>query len=147
MFRQVQLSITLLIGIAGLVAGLGVVNAMLSSVAERRREMGLLRAVGSTRRQIARLILAEAAVLGASAALVGTVLGWAVTLLFLGVVRTHLGLTGEGMASLPAWLPLLAASMVGLALWPLLAMLGGLLPALYTARLPVIQALHEIAPG
>ncbi len=146
-FRQVQLSTTLLVGIAGLVAGLGVVNAMLSSVAERRREMGLLRAVGSTRRQIVRLVLAEAAMLGAAAALAGTVLGWAVTLLFLGVVRSHLGLTGEGMASVSAWLPLLAATMVGLALWPLLAMLGGLLPALHTARLSVIQALQEITPG
>jgi putative ABC transport system permease protein len=146
-FHQVQLSITLLIGIGGLVAGLGVVNAMLSSVAERRREMGLLRAVGSTRRQIARLILAEAAVLGAAAALLGTVLGWAVTLLFLGVVRTHLGVAAEGMASPSAWLHLLAASMAGLAFWPLLTMLGGLLPVLHTARLPVIQALHEIAPG
>jgi putative ABC transport system permease protein len=146
-FRQVQLSITLLIGIAGLVAGLGVVNAMLSSIAERRRELGLLRAVGSTRRQIARLILVEAAVLGAAAALVGTVLGWAVTLLFLGVVRTHLGLSGEGMASPAAWLPLLAASMVGLTLWPLLVMLGSLVPALHTARLPVIHSLYEISPG
>jgi putative ABC transport system permease protein len=146
-FRQVQLSITLLIGIAGLVAGLGVVNAMLSSVAERRREMGLLRAVGSTRRQVVRLILAEAAVLGAVGALVGIALGWAITLLFLGVVRTHLGLAGEGMASLAGWLSLLAASMAGLVFWPLLTMLGGLLPALHTARLPVIQALHEIAPG
>jgi putative ABC transport system permease protein len=146
-FHQVQLSITLLIAVAGLVAGLGVVNAMLSSVAERRREMGLLRAVGSTRRQVARLILVEAAVLGAAAALVGTALGWAITLLFLGVVRTHLGLAAEGMASLSAWLPLLAASIAGLALWPLLTMLGGLLPALHTARLPVIQALYEIAPG
>jgi putative ABC transport system permease protein len=146
-FRQMQRAITLLIGIGALVAGLGVVNAMLSSVAERRREMGLLRAVGGTRRQIARLILAEAAVLGAVAAGVGTVLGWAVTLFFLAVARTHLGLAGEGMVSLSAWLPLLAASLVGLALWPLLAMLGGLLPTLYATRLPVIQALYEIAPG
>lgn len=146
-FRQVQLSITLLIALTGLVAGLGVVNAMLSSVAERRREMGLLRAVGSTRGQVARLILAEGAVLGAASALVGTVLGWAVTLLFLNVVRTHLGLTGEGMASFSAWLPLLAATVAGLALWPSLAMLGGLLPAIHVSRLPVIQALYEIAPG
>jgi putative ABC transport system permease protein len=146
-FRQVQLSITLLIGLTGLVAGLGVVNAMLSSVAERRQEVGLLRAVGSTRGQVARLILAEAAVLGAASALVGTVLGWAVTLLFLGVVRTHLGLTGEGMASISAWLPLVFATVAGLALWPLLTMMGGLLPAIHVSRLPVMQALYEIAPG
>jgi putative ABC transport system permease protein len=146
-FRQARLSIGLLIGISGLVAGLGVVNAMLASVAERRREIGMLRAVGATRPQINRLILAEAAMMGTTGALIGTVLGWAVTLLFLGVGRATLGLAGGETSSLAAWLPLLAASAAGLALWPLLAMLGGLGPALHAARLPVVQALYETTPG
>jgi len=116
-------------------------------VAERRREIGMLRAVGATRAQINRLILAEAATLGTRAALIGTVLGWVITLLFLGVARATLGL-GEGvMASPAAWLPLLVASVAGLGLWPLLAMLGGLGPARHAARLPVIQALYESTPG
>jgi len=147
MFRQARLSIGLLIGVTVLVAGLGVVNAMLSSVAERSREIGMLRAVGATRPQVSRLILVEAATLGAVAALIGTVLGWVVTLLFLGLARAYLGLTGEGASSLAAWLPLLVASVAGLALWPLLAMLGGLGPARRAARLPVIQALYETTPG
>jgi putative ABC transport system permease protein len=145
--RQARLSIGLLISITGLVAGLGVVNAMLTSVTERRRELGLLRAVGTTQLQVNRLILAEAAILGTTAAAIGTVLGWVITLLFLGAARVYLGLTGEGVSSLAAWAPLLAASAIGLALWPLLAMLGGLGPALYAARLPVIQALYETTPG
>ena len=146
-FRQARLSICLLISITGLVAGLGVVNAMLTSVTERRRELGLLRAVGTTQLQISRMILAEAAILGTMAAAIGTVLGWVVILLFLGVARVYLGLTGEEVSSLAAWVPLLAASAIGLALWPLLAMLGGLAPALHAARQPVIQALYETAPG
>jgi putative ABC transport system permease protein len=146
-FHQARLSISLLIGITGLVAGLGVVNAMLVSVAERRREIGLLRAVGATRPQVSRLILAEAAMLGTIAALIGTALGWAVTLLFLSVARAYLGLTGEGVSSLAAWLPLLVASAAGLTLWPLLAMLGGLVPSFHAAGLPVVQALYEATPG
>ena len=146
-FRQARLSICLLISITGLVAGLGVVNAMLTSVTERRRELGLLRAVGTTQLQISRMILAEAAILGTMAAAIGTVLGWVVILLFLGVARVYLGLTGEEVSSLAAWVPLLAASAIGLALWPLLAMLGGLAPALHAARQPVIQALYETPPG
>ncbi len=147
MFHQAQLAIGLLIGVTGLVAGLGIVNAMLASVAERRREIGQLRAVGATRLQIRRLILSEAGALGAAAALAGTLLGWAITLLFLGVARAYLGLAGEGTASLAAWLPLLATSAAGLVLWPLLAMLAALAPAMHASRLPVIQALYETAPA
>lgn len=147
MFHQARRSITLLIGVTGLVAGLGVVNAMLVSVGERRREIGLLRAVGATRSQIGRLILAEAAMLGTIAALIGAGLAWALTLLFLGVARSYLGLGGEGTASLAAWLPLLIASGAGVGIWPLLAMLGGLAPALHAAWLPIIEALYEITPG
>jgi putative ABC transport system permease protein len=147
MFHQAQSAIGLLIGVTGLVAGLGVVNAMLASVAERRREIGQLRAIGATRLQIRRLILSEAGALGAAAALIGTPLGWAITLLFLGVARACLGLAGEGTASLAAWLPLLAASAASLVLWPLLAILAALVPAMQGSRLPVIQALSETAPA
>ncbi len=147
MFSQVRAAIGLLVGIAGLVAGLGAVNAVLSSVAERRREIGLLRAVGATRQQVRRLILAEMALLGAMAAVLGAALGWAITCLFLWVGRNHLGLSGEGASSLAAWLPLLGASAAGLVLWPLLAMLGGLVPAWHAAQLSVNQALYETLPG
>jgi putative ABC transport system permease protein len=154
-FHEARMSIGLLVGITGLVAGLGVVNAMLVSVAERRREIGLLRAAGATRSQVSRLIMAEMAMLGTTAALIGTALGWVATFLFVGVVRAYLpapvattapGLTGGGMPSLAGWMPLLVASLAGLALWPLLAVLGGLGPAIHAARLPVIQALYEAAP-
>jgi putative ABC transport system permease protein len=146
MFRQARLAIGLLIGVTGLVAGLGAVNAVMASVAERRREFGLLRALGATRRQVARLISLETATLGAQAALIGMALGWIATFLFLGLARSYLGLTGEATASPASWTPLLIASAASLALWPLLAVLGGLGPALHAARLPVIQALHEAQP-
>ncbi len=142
-FQQARLSIAFLVGITGLVAGLGVVNAMLTSVAERRREIGLLRAVGTTRLQVRRLILTEAAILGTASAVIGTALGWAVSLLFLSIAWTRLGLSGDSTSSLAAWIPLLIASAAGMALWPLLAMLGGLGPTVYAARLPIIQALSE----
>jgi len=146
-FHQARLSIGLLIGITGLVAGLGVVNAILASVAERRREIGLLRAVGATQAQVNRMILAEMATLGTRGALIGTALGWAVTLLFLRVARAYLGLAAWDVPSLTTWMPLLVASGIGLALWPLLTMLGGLGPALHAARLPVMQALRETTPS
>src|SRR5262249_25661085 len=50
--------------VVGAVAALGVVTALLISVLQRRRELGLLRAVGATRAQVLGSVLAEAALLG-----------------------------------------------------------------------------------
>jgi len=143
MVHQVQTSIGLLIGVTGAVALLGLFNATMASVAERRREIGLLRAVGATRSQVRRIVRVEASMLGVAAAVAGTGLGWAVTFLFLALARAHLGLPGGERAALAPWLPLIAASAIGLILWPVLAALGALAPAAHASRLPVVQALGE----
>ncbi|MGD8625740.1 MAG: ABC transporter permease [Anaerolineae bacterium] len=143
-FDQARLSIALLVGVSGLVAILGVVNTLLSSVAGRRREIGLFRAVGATRRQVAHVILLEAALLGLAAALLGIFLGWVATLGAWLLARDLLGLTGQAVSSPGAWLPLATASLAALLLWPLLAAAGALAPARYAARLPVIQALQGL---
>ena len=56
------------------VAALGVVTALLISVLQRRREMGLLRAIGASRQQVVRSVLAEACLMG----IIGTIIGLAV---------------------------------------------------------------------
>jgi putative ABC transport system permease protein len=146
-FRQARLSINLLIGVTGLVAGLGVISAMFAAVAERRHELGLLRAIGGTRRQVAWLILAEAAWLGTAAAVLGIALGWGITFFFLVVAQRTLGFYGEGLTSFAAWLPLVTSSAAGLVLWPSLTMLGAVIPARQAARLPIVQALYQATPG
>jgi ABC-type antimicrobial peptide transport system permease subunit len=142
-FRQAQLSIGLLIAASGVVAALGLVNASLSSVAERRREIGLLRAVGTTRRQVIRLLLAEAGALGGAGAVLGLILGWGATLVFLTVARSTLGLSGAAASNPSAWLPLLAASLATLVFGPLLGMAGTLAAGMAAARLPVLRALES----
>jgi putative ABC transport system permease protein len=57
-----------------LVAAVAILNVMLMSVRERRREIGVLRAVGVQRADVLRLILAEAALLGVAGAFVGALL-------------------------------------------------------------------------
>jgi putative ABC transport system permease protein len=58
-----------------LVGGIGIMNVMLASVAERTREIGIRRAVGATRREIASQFLAESVLLSGSGGLAGLVLG------------------------------------------------------------------------
>src|SRR5262249_62079268 len=51
--------------IAGFVAAIGIVNTLVISVWDRRREIGIIRAVGGTRGQVAKMVMVEALVLGA----------------------------------------------------------------------------------
>jgi putative ABC transport system permease protein len=62
--------------IAVLVAGLGVINTMTMNILERVREIGMLRAVGMTRGQVGRMVLAEAAAMGVIGAIFGLAIGW-----------------------------------------------------------------------
>jgi putative ABC transport system permease protein len=62
-------------GVSLLVGGIGIMNIMLANVLERRREIGLLRALGARRRDIVERFLREAAVICASGTVAGVVFG------------------------------------------------------------------------
>jgi putative ABC transport system permease protein len=87
---------TVLIGFSALIAAVGLVNTLSLSVLQRTRELGLMRALGFTRRQLGSMILAEAAALTITATLLGLVLGfvygWIGAQSFLGGVKGHPGL-------------------------------------------------------
>ncbi|ESS04089.1 MAG: ABC-type antimicrobial peptide transport system, permease component [uncultured archaeon A07HR67] len=68
---------TFLLGLGGIslvVAGVSILNVMLMSTVERREEIGVMRAVGVTRRDVLRVLIAEAGLIGALGAVLGTVL-------------------------------------------------------------------------
>ena len=117
-------------GISLLVGSVGILTIMLIAVAERRAEIGVLRALGATRRQVGVLFLAEAATLAALGGAVGLVTGaGAAYLLSLAVPALPVRLAWEY-----AVLAELLAAAVGIA--------AGLAPALRAARLDPIDALR-----
>ncbi len=73
--------------VAVIVAIMGVAGALLALVIDRRRELGLLRFLGGARRQVARVILFEAALLGLLANIAGVILGIALSLLLIFVIN------------------------------------------------------------
>ncbi|MBV9508080.1 MAG: FtsX-like permease family protein, partial [Acidobacteriia bacterium] len=73
--------------VAVVVAMLGAANALLALVLDRRRELGLLRYLGASTRQVRAMILIEAAFLGLLAAILGLALGFALSLLLIFVVN------------------------------------------------------------
>ena len=90
-----------LIGVSALIAAVGLVNSLSLSVLQRTRELGLLRALGFTVKQLRRMILAESVQLTATAVLVGLVLGtiygWAGAQSLLGSVNGVPGLVLPGV--------------------------------------------------
>jgi putative ABC transport system permease protein len=120
--------------VIGVVAALGVVTALLISVLQRRRELGLLRAVGATRAQVLRSVLAEAALIGVFGTLFGLVLSLPIEWYMVRVVIWE-----EGGFQFPLVVPWTAAiGVAGLSLT--LATLAGLGPALHAVRLNITEA-------
>jgi putative ABC transport system permease protein len=118
--------------VAVIVAALGIVNTLTMSVVERIREIGVLRAIGMSRRQAMRMVVVEASLLG----IVGVVLG-SIAGLGAGAVLLQLGggLTNPG--GIP-WLPIGVAAVLGL----VLPAVASIYPALAAARISIVRSLY-----
>ena len=116
-----------------LVGGLGMMNAMLMSIFERTREIGVLRALGWRQRRIISMILGEALVLALCGGLLGILL--AAALIWLASLSSAVGgfLSGTLNPQLFGQALLTAA---------VLGMVGGIYPALRAARLAPVEAMR-----
>lgn len=121
-----------LLALAIVVAVLGVVNTLALSVVERTREIGLLRAIGLSRRQMRRMIRLESVVIALFGALLGLGLGmgWGTT------AQRILALEGLDVLDIP-W-GTIAAVFIGSAFVGLIA---ALVPAFRAARMNVLNAI------
>jgi putative ABC transport system permease protein len=129
---QMLLLIYALLGLALVIAVLGIVNTLALSVIERTREVGLLRAVGLGRGQLRRMIRLEAIVI----AVLGAVLGVGMGVVFGLALMSSLADEGLEVITVPGWQLagyVLAAGFVGV--------LAAVFPARRAARLDVLQAI------
>lgn len=129
---QLVLMIYALLGLALVIAVLGIVNTLALSVIERTRELGLLRAIGISRRQLRRMIGLESVVIAVLGAVLGLLLG-----LCFGVVLMY-ALRDEGLEviSVPG-----GQLVVFLVLSIIIGFLAAVFPARRAARLDVLRAI------
>ena len=125
--------------IALVIAALGIANAMLAAVRERRREIGVLKAIGARDRDVLRVFLIEAAVVGLIGGIIGTVVGWGAAETVGAVANRYLA--NQGLSGAPMIVPwaLVAGGVAGSTL---LAIGAGALPARRASRLPATEAME-----
>lgn len=122
------------------VASLGIVNTLVMAILERRREIGILKALGASDADVKKLFFVEAGVMGAFGGALGVALGWAIGRLINWGANLYLArqdLPPEQIWSVPWWLVLAA-----LAFAVLVSLVSGLYPAARAARLDPVQALR-----
>ena len=130
------------IGLVALViAALGITNALLAAVRERRREIGVLKAIGARDGDVARAFVVEAGFLGVMGGLLGAIGGYAVARAVGAVVNGYLTRQHLAGVAVDFPLPLLVGAVAGAGL---LAMAAGALPAVRAARLPAREAMGEL---
>jgi putative ABC transport system permease protein len=127
------LVVTGLLGVAVVIALIGVGNTLALSVVERRQENGLLRALGLTRGQLRGLLAWEALLVAGVAAVLGVVLGGAYGLVG---VASALGQGGDTVLDVP-WMQVGAIVVVA----TLAGLLASVLPARRAARTSPVAAI------
>jgi putative ABC transport system permease protein len=130
--------------IALLVAAIGIANTMTMSILERTREIGLMKAVGATNRDVLAIFLGEASGIGFIGGMGGIIIGWlagqalnTLAMVYFANQSSQMGGVPPSMAVYtPVWLPLFA-----LIFSTFIGMLSGLYPALRAANMIPVMAL------
>jgi putative ABC transport system permease protein len=122
------------------VASLGIINTLVMAILERRREIGVLKALGATDRDVRRLFFAEAGAMGLFGGLFGVALGWLIGQALTWGTTIYLrrqDLPGVKISFVPWWLALGA---IGFSV--IVSLVAGLYPASRAAKLNPVEALR-----
>jgi putative ABC transport system permease protein len=142
--RQFFAILDLFLGIFGslalAVASIGIVNTLVMAILERRREIGIMKAIGASDIDVKRLFFAEAGVMGVAGGAFGVALGWAIgRVINIGtnVYLKRQSFPPEQIWATPWWL---VGGAIAFAI--VVSLLSGLYPAARAARLDPVQALR-----
>jgi putative ABC transport system permease protein len=133
--KQVDQLLTLiyaLLAVSVVISVFGIVNTLVLSVYERTREIGMLRAIGTTRRQMRRIVRYESVITSIIGGILGTVLG----VLFAYIVSTRLA--SQGITFSVPWTQLVVFLIVA----GIVGVVAAVLPAHRAARVNVLEAIH-----
>jgi putative ABC transport system permease protein len=123
------------------VAFLAIVNTLVMAVLERRREIGIMKALGASDADVKKLFFAEAATMGLAGGTVGVALGWAIgrAINFGSNLYLHkiMKMPAQNLWTVPLWL---VAGAIGFSV--LVSVAAGIYPAARAARLDPVQALR-----
>jgi class 3 adenylate cyclase len=133
-----------MLALAVVAAALGMVNTTVMSITERRHELGLLRAVGMTRRQAAVVVAGEAALMGLIGGLVGLIAGLGLAFIF----GLSFGGISFGLMDLPLWEAVweiaptaINSGLVGMIIAPVVAALAAYWPSRSVLRGTAIETI------
>ena len=122
------------------VASIGIVNTLVMAILERRREIGIMKAIGASDGDIRKLFFAEAGAMGILGGIVGVVLGWAIGQVINFGTNIYLksqSLPPEHFWAVPLWLVVFSIIFAFV-----VSLVSGLYPAGRAARLDPVQALR-----
>lgn len=132
---NIQKALMVLIAMIIVVSGISIFVSIYNSMSDRKREIGIMRALGAGRGSVFSIVLAESAVLCIGGGIIGWVMGHGLAVLFAPYVSARTGLLLNGWAINP-W---------EFVIFPVLLILGalvGFLPAMTAYRTNVADALH-----
>ncbi|MFA6587652.1 MAG: FtsX-like permease family protein [Patescibacteria group bacterium] len=121
--------------IALIVGGFSIINTMIMSISERKREIGIKKAIGASNRSIAWDYTIEAGFIG----IVGGIIGMLLGILVATIINTKTKASGAEIFLIKAWF---MAIVVGFSF--VLGILAGVLPAIRASKMKVVDAIREL---